>query len=76
VCLEDRFEVEGESIPQCEFTARRTGQNTPAFWCPLQQPQRNVSEWIREQDWLEFTHHDAIDRTTNFVCRRVDELGA
>jgi hypothetical protein len=38
MCLKDRFEVERQSIPQCEFAARRSGQNTSAFWGPLPQP--------------------------------------
>ena len=39
--LENSFEVERQSVPNCEFTACRARYDTPSFRCPLFHGVRN-----------------------------------
>jgi hypothetical protein len=49
VCLEDGFEVKCEAVPESEFAACGSGEDSSAFWCPLWS--RQLKECVQVNMW-------------------------
>ena len=75
VRLEDGFEVEGEPIPEREFSACRASENAAGFRCPLH-PCSACAIWFSKcgRTVTTFTGHRIlfVDVCTNFVHSDVE----
>jgi hypothetical protein len=70
VRLEDRFKIERQPVPSCEFPTRGPSQDAATIWRPL----GAMLGW--GNNTTEMTDCDGIHGTSNFVGRRVDEFSA
>ena len=71
MCLEDGFEVEGEPIPEREFSAGRASENAAGFRCPLH-PCSACGIWV----FKAWAYRYNVHWTSNFICRSVYKFRA
>lgn len=75
--LQDRLKVERQAVPERKLAARRAGQNAPPLGGPLENQGRSIRCVCGYDVERQFgTDRHDVDWTTNFVRRRVYELGA
>ena len=76
VCLKDSFKVEGEAVPEGEFSRCGSGEDTSGFGCPLVgqlqcMVEGNVRAVLTMTTWIAVLIL-FVDVCTNFVQREVE----